>query len=114
MPHRSTRPILIAGAAVILASASIVAPVSAHAPSGPHVRVVAHGLDNPRGITVGRDGRVLVAVAGKGGSGTDGYGTSGKIVEIRFGSHPDAGRRSAVDDQRRGRGDRTGQRRAHR
>ncbi len=85
MPHRSTRPILIAGAAVILASASLVAPAAAHSPSGLHVRVVARGLDNPRGITVGRDGRVLVAVAGKGGSGPDGYGTSGKIVEIRFG-----------------------------
>lgn len=88
MPHRSTRPIAIAAAAVVLATAGLAAPAAAHGPSGPHgpsVRVVARGLDNPRGIAIGRDGRILVALAGRGGSGADGYGTSGKIVEIRRG-----------------------------
>jgi hypothetical protein len=85
MPHRSTRPLVIAAAAVILATAGMAGPATAHGPSGLHVRVVARGLDNPRGIAVGKDGRVYVALAGKGGTGPNGYGTSGKIVQISWG-----------------------------
>jgi hypothetical protein len=47
------------------------------------VRVVASGLDNPRGIAVGWDNHVFVALAGRAGPG--GYGTTGKIIEIAHG-----------------------------
>lgn len=72
----------VALAALLLASLAMAAPAAA---SGPHVKikVVASGLDNPRGLTVDSHGRVLVALAGQGGPG--GYGTSGKIIRISNG-----------------------------
>jgi hypothetical protein len=70
----------VALAALLLASLAMAAPAAA---SGPHVKVVASGLDNPRGLTVDSHGRVLVALAGQGGPG--GYGTSGKIIRISKG-----------------------------
>ena len=72
----------VALVALLLASLGMAAPAAA---SGPHdkVKVIASGLDNPRGLTVDRHGRVLVALAGQGGPG--GYGTSGKIIRISKG-----------------------------
>ena len=60
--------------------ATLAGPAAA---AGPRVSIVAHGLDNPRGIAIGRDGKVFVAAAGEGGPG--GYGRSGKIVVINDG-----------------------------
>ena len=56
----------VALAALLLASLGMAAPAAA---SGPHVKVIASGLDNPRGLTIDRHGRVLVALAGQGGAG---------------------------------------------
>lgn len=67
-------------AAMLLASLVMASPAAA---SGPHVKVIASGLDNPRGLAVDSHGRVLVALAGQGGPG--GYGTSGKIIRISKG-----------------------------
>ncbi len=63
--------------AALTALALAGAPVGAAAPS---VWVVASGLDNPRGIDVGHDGRIYFAEAGSGGTG--GYGTTGRISVI--------------------------------
>ena len=70
----------VALATLLLASLGMAAPAAG---SGPHVKVIASGLDNPRGLTIDRHGRVLVALAGQGGPG--GYGTSGKIIRISKG-----------------------------
>ena len=70
----------VALAALLVASLGMLSPVAA---SGPHVKVIASGLDNPRGLAVDSHGRVLVALAGKGGPG--GYGTSSKIIRISNG-----------------------------
>jgi hypothetical protein len=70
--------------ALLLASLAMAAPAAA---SGPHVKVIASGLDNPRGLTVDSHGRVLVALAGRGGPG--GIGTSGKIIRISKGGVSD-------------------------
>jgi hypothetical protein len=53
------------------------------AASGPHIKVIASGLDNPRGLALDHKGRVLVAVAGRGGDG--GFGPTGAI--LRIGKH---------------------------
>lgn len=62
--------IIRVGLAALLGTAGIVAasPVDAegnHQPKG--LKLVASGLDNPRGVTVDRWGRVYVAEAGRGG-----------------------------------------------
>ncbi len=67
-------------AAMLLATLGMASPAAA---SGPDVKVIASGLDNPRGLAVDRHGRVLVALAGQGGPG--GYGTSSKIIRISTG-----------------------------
>ena len=64
-------------ASAIVALALVVSPALA---VGPSVWVAASGLDNPRGIAVGANGRVFVAEAGRGGPG--GYGPSGRITVI--------------------------------
>jgi hypothetical protein len=71
---------VVALAALLLASLGMASPAAA---SGPRIKVIASGLDNPRGIAVDSHGRVLVAVAGQGGAG--GFGTSGEIVRISKG-----------------------------
>jgi len=56
----------IAGALAV----ALLAPAAADAASyKPSVSVVASGLDNPRGVSVGYGGALVVAEAGKGGSG---------------------------------------------
>jgi hypothetical protein len=64
-------------AAGVMAVALIASPVVA---AGPSVWVAASGLNNPRGIAVGADGRVFVAEAGSGAAG------SGRITVIDRGS----------------------------
>ena len=76
--HRARRWAL-AMAALMILSVAFAAPAAAHG-SKPHVKVLASGLDNPRGISVDGKGRVLVAVAGKGGTG--GFGLTGQILRI--------------------------------
>lgn len=67
-------------ATAVAALALVVSPAFA---AGPSVSVVASGLDNPRGIAVGANGRVFVAEAGRGGPG--GYGPTGRITVIDHG-----------------------------
>ena len=63
-------------------SLAFAGPIDAHAPS---VSVLARHLDNPRGIAVGPGGRVLVAVAGRGGPAPSGYGLTGRIAVLAGG-----------------------------
>jgi hypothetical protein len=60
---------LLALLAVLCALLAVAAVAQAHKkpPKGP--KVIASGLDNPRGLDVGRGGSVYVAEAGRGGSG---------------------------------------------
>jgi glucose/arabinose dehydrogenase len=58
---RSVLTALVVGAGGLPAAAD--AP-----PPSPRYEVVAQGLDNPRGITVGEGGAVFVAEAGRGGT----------------------------------------------
>ncbi len=79
-PRRSLLAAIVTSVILIIA---LVAPAAA---AGPKVSVIAHGLDNPRGLAVGHDGQIYVATAGKGNNGVlDSYGTTGKIVVIREG-----------------------------
>lgn len=80
MSHRPRRSLFGATIGALVMLVALVAPAAAH---GPRVSVIADGLDNPRGIAVGWDGRIFVAAAGKGGTAVGGYGTSGKIIVIR-------------------------------
>lgn len=81
MTSGRARRLGLALAAVVGLSLALAGPMEAH---GPSVKVIAKHLNNPRGVAVTRDGRVLVAAAGLGGPG--GYGLSGKIAAIS-GSH---------------------------
>jgi hypothetical protein len=84
--------------AILLAVGLLVLPAgvasgkSRHAPSGhngkPKLKVIATGLNNPRGITVA-DGKVYVAESGRGGSSCQGegedqqcFGTTGAVTRI--------------------------------
>jgi sugar lactone lactonase YvrE len=64
------RRLLALSGAVAAAVTLTAAPAQAHnggrPPAGPDLRVVATGLDNPRGITLGQDGSLYVAEAGRG------------------------------------------------
>ena len=48
--------------------------------SAPTSEVIAEGLDNPRGLAVAHDGTVLVAEAGRGGTGPCITGPEGEVV----------------------------------
>jgi hypothetical protein len=61
------RRVLAVGASLVAALALAVSPALAASPS---VHVLADGLNNPRGIDVGADGRVYVAEGGTGDAGT--------------------------------------------
>ena len=74
-------PATVAVAGGLLLAASLAGPAAA---ADPTVSVIATGLDNPRGIAVGANGRVFVAEARRGGA--DGYGRSGRIVVIGGGT----------------------------
>jgi len=73
-------PVTFGVAAGLLLAATLVGPAAA---ADPTITVLASGLDNPRGIAVGANGRVFVAEAGRGGPG--GYGRSGRILVISHG-----------------------------
>jgi len=64
----------------LLIAATLAGPAAA---ADPTISIIASGLDNPRGIAVGANGRVFVAEAGRGGEG--GYGLSGRIIVISHG-----------------------------
>jgi hypothetical protein len=62
---------------------------------GPSIKVIARGLDNPRGLELGPKGALYVAEAGKGGTGPCGespeggeacYGRTGAITRIEDGA----------------------------
>jgi hypothetical protein len=111
--RRTTLAVLAASASVMLAlggaaSAQDPGPLSALAdrgspdagpaePSGASApfKVVAQGLDNPRGVTVGPNGALYVAEAGEGGPGPCGvgpeggqvcYGKSGAVTRVKDGA----------------------------
>lgn len=71
--------------ASIMVGATLTAPAQA-APSRASVKVIAKGLNNPRGIITGPDGTLLVAEAGKGGKGKCVNGPEGRVCLGRTGS----------------------------
>jgi hypothetical protein len=85
-------------AAALGTTAAILAPVvaaSADPAPGPRVDVIATGLNNPRGVTVNREGDVYVAEAGLGAGNATvgvvaGIGSTGSITKV-----DDAGSRHA-------------------
>ena len=94
--RRTTLAVLVASAAAMLALGGV---ASAQAPepsrgSSPF-KVVAKGLDNPRGLAIGPNGALYVAEAGKGGTGPCGqsaeggqacYGKSGAVTRLKDGA----------------------------
>ncbi|MFN8485721.1 MAG: ScyD/ScyE family protein [Anaerolineae bacterium] len=84
--HRARSVLLFASMFLLLAMA-LAATVSA---DGPTMRVVASGLDNPRGLALAQNGRLFVAEAGRGGAGPcvdtpEGrvcFGMSGALTEV--------------------------------
>ncbi len=80
-------------AAILLAAAGLVAPVEADEHLATVETVVAGGLNNPRGITIGEDGSLFVAESGSGGDqavtfddgGTVCVGQTGAVARIRGG-----------------------------
>jgi len=72
----------------VMAGLALAAP--AHAHSSGHLRTIATGLDNPRGIVVLPSGRVVVAEAGHAGDLCVGplgcLGLTGRVTAI-FGRH---------------------------
>jgi len=83
------------GGALLATAAPAVARAAPVAQAPPALEVVAEGLDNPRGLTVDRDGNVYVAKAGRGGddcrevppqAGLVGttlcYGPTGSITQV--------------------------------
>lgn len=79
-----SRVLAVLGAVLL---ASILLPAGAAAREPNHWKVVASGLNNPRGIVVDSAGRVYVAEAGKGGAGPCfGGPESGEVCLGRTGS----------------------------
>ena len=90
----ATSAIALSVVPALTASAEPVAPATnGSRPQPPSLPVVARGLDNPRGLSFGRDGVLYVAESGRGGSGPcqagpEGdvcFGRSGAITRIRYG-----------------------------
>ncbi len=76
---RPIRAVFAAGAAALLIVGLLPGAISADAP--PYT-VIAGGLNNPRGLTVGPGGRLYVAEAGLGGDGSSPFSYTGAIKEI--------------------------------
>jgi hypothetical protein len=83
----------IGKAPFVAAAGAVVALVpAANAAAAPATRVVAGGLDNPRGLAFGPNGRLYVAEAGRGGNcacvaGPEGeacFGESGAVTRINL------------------------------
>jgi sugar lactone lactonase YvrE len=87
MTRRTAFRLLVAASA-LLAGVAVATPAGAQ----PAVETVATGLDNPRGLAFGPDGRLYVAEAGRGGDGPcflgpEGpscFGLSGAITRINL------------------------------
>jgi hypothetical protein len=80
--------------AVVALVVIVLAAMTPQAAQAEGITTVASGLDNPRGLTFGRDGTLYVAEAGKGGtapcfSGPEGgqvcFGTTGAITKVSHG-----------------------------
>jgi hypothetical protein len=94
MHNPRARTALLLGAVLSLV---VAAPAVAHPNhgGGSQPRVVAQGLDNPRGLAFGPDGALYVAESGRGGAdcvipapegeGTNCFGTTGAITRIDVG-----------------------------
>lgn len=94
--RRTTLAVLVASVAAMLALGGV-ASAQAPEPSGGSspFKVVAKGLDNPRGLAIGPNGALYVAEAGKGGTGPCGqsaeggqacYGKSGAVTRLKDGA----------------------------
>lgn len=83
----------LAGGVLAATQPAVARPAAAVRPAAARMSVVAHGLDNPRLLTVTRHGVVYVAEAGRGGTGpcvtTDEgrkcVGLTGAITRVRHG-----------------------------
>jgi hypothetical protein len=96
--RRTTTAVLVASAAAVLALGAAASAQTAAAP-GPSgvatpLKVVARGLDNPRGLAFGPNGALYVAESGQGGQGPCGrsaegsrvcYGKSGAVTRLKNG-----------------------------
>lgn len=91
MDHRRRSRALVAATLAAVLAAALVPGIAA---ADSHVSVVASGLNNPRGIAIGPDGRIYVAEAGTGGAGpciTGGegetvcLGATGAIARVKWG-----------------------------
>ena len=82
--RRTTLAVLAASAAAMLALGAATSAQIAAAPGPPGgptpFKVVARGLDNPRGLAFGPNGALYVAEAGQGGTGPCGQSTEGEQV----------------------------------
>jgi hypothetical protein len=77
--HRALQGAAALAAAVILVPASAGADAVSGKSPGAAPEVVATGLDNPRKLTIGPDGALYVAEAGKGGDGPCAGGEGGEV-----------------------------------
>ncbi len=77
MDHRRRSRALVAATLAAVLAAALVPGIAA---ADSHVSVVASGLNNPRGIAIGPDGRIYVAEAGTGGAGPCITGGEGETV----------------------------------
>jgi hypothetical protein len=97
MPSRPGRRLLIAAGIALPALLVPTLPALASPAPAPTLEVVSEGLDNPRGLTIGKDGTVYVAEAGRGGddcrelppqggiAGTACFGLTGSITRLSDG-----------------------------
>jgi hypothetical protein len=96
--RRTTLAVLAASAAAVLALGAATSAQTVAAPGPPGgptpFKVVARGLDNPRGLAFGPNGALYVAEAGQGGQGPCGqsaegervcYGKSGAVTRLKDG-----------------------------
>jgi glucose/arabinose dehydrogenase len=96
--RRTMLAVIVASAAALLALGGAAPAQDAGAPEplgASPFKVVAQGLDNPRGLAIGPNGTLYVAEAGKGGTGPCGvnaeggkacYGKSGAVTRLKDGA----------------------------
>jgi hypothetical protein len=93
--RRTTLAVLAASAVAMLALGGAASGQAPEPLGASPFKVVAKGLDNPRGLAIGPNGTLYVAEAGKGGTGPCGvnaeggkacYGKSGAVTRLKDGA----------------------------